>query len=443
MNQYDTYHALLARQDAMRLRRQITAPAPAPARRPPANGPHPDAYDGAADQRLITANLPLAGPSPELIDRLYDAMFEHHPYLRGLFPESMAFQRAHLEQALRHLIDHLDRPDELRAFCTRLGRDHRKLGVRPVHYEVFEASLAEALRGCAGAAWSRDLEQAWLRMLRFAVAAMVAGAEEALAEPPYWNAVVTGHRLCGPGLAVVHARTAEPYAYRAGQYAHLQTPLLPHAWRPCSFACAPRADGELEFHIRSSGTDDVLEALVAHTGVGDPLRIGPAQGAMTVDGAPDRDVLIVAAGTGWAAAKALLEELECGPRPPRTHLFLGAGTPGDLYDTPALAALEDRCPWLRVVPVLGQADGGRHGLAEAVARGGDWSAHLAYVSGPPAAVSAAVRQLSALGVPADRIRHDPVTGADSGRDTPRPHLHPHDRPAPGLAVRHAERAGRP
>nr|WP_260614921.1 globin domain-containing protein [Streptomyces sp. WAC05292] len=436
MNQYDTYHALLARQDAMRLRRQITAPAPA--RRPAAYGPHPGAYDGAADQRLITANLPLAGPSPELIDRLYDAMFEHHPYLRGLFPESMAFQRAHLEQALRHLVDHLHRPDELRAFCTRLGRDHRKLGVRPVHYEVFEASLAEALRGCAGAAWSPDLEQAWLRMLRFAVAAMVDGAEEALAEPPYWNAVVTGHRLCGPDLAVVRARTAEPYPYRAGQYAHLQTPLLPHAWRPCSLACAPRADGELEFHVRGGG-DDVLEALVAHTGVGDPLRIGPAQGAMTVDGAPDRDVLIVAAGTGWAAAKALLEELERRPRPPRTRLFLGAGTPGGLYDTPTLAAMEDRCPWLRVVPVIGRAADDHAGLAEAVARGGDWSAHLACVSGPPAMVSAAVRQLSALGVPADRIRHDPVTGADAAR--PRRYLH--DRPAAGPAGRHAERAVRP
>ncbi|MFK0259051.1 globin domain-containing protein [Streptomyces sp. NPDC090445] len=437
MNQYDNYHALLARQDAMRLRRQLMAPA----RQPAAARPHPDSYDGAADQRLITSNLPLVSPSGELIDRLYDAMFEHHPYLRGLFPDSMAFQRAHLEQALRYLIDNLHQPDALAAFCARLGRDHRKLGVRPVHYEVFEASLVEALRGYAGGGWSRELEQAWLRMLRFAVAAMVAGAEQALAEPPYWNGVVTGHRLCGPDLAVVRVRTAEPYPYRAGQYAHLQTPRLPHAWRPHSFACAPRPDGELEFHIRSDGTDDVAEALVAHTGTGDPLRIGPAQGTMTVDGAPDRDVLIVAAGTGWATAKALLEELERGPRPRRTHLFLGAGTLDDLYDTPALAGLEDRCPWLRVVPVIGEGAAGadRSSVAEAVARGGDWSGHLAYVSGPPAMVSATARQLAAMDVPSDRIRHDPVTGAGTV------HLdqYPHPGPAPTRAVRHSQGAIRP
>ncbi|MEU5806224.1 globin domain-containing protein [Streptomyces sp. NPDC047718] len=401
---YDRYHALLARQDAMRLRRQLMAPA----RQPAALGP--GSYDGAAaDQRLITLHLPLVSPSGELIDRLYDAMFEHHPYLRGLFPDSMAFQRAHLERALRYLVDHLHQPQELAAFCSRLGRDHRKLGVRPVHYEVFEASLVEALRGYAGGRWNDALEQAWLRMLRFAVAAMVAGAEQALAEPPYWNAVVTGHRLCSPDLAVLRVRTAEPYPYRAGQYAQLQTPLLPHAWRPYSLACAPRPDGELEFHVRRTGPGDVGEALVARTGTGDPLRIGPAQGTMTVDGAPDRDVLVVAADTGWATAKSLLEELARGPGPRRTHLYLGAGTLDDLYDTPALAGLEDRCPWLRVVPVIGEgaaaADSGA--VVEAVSRGGDWSGHLAYVSGPPAMVAATVERLVALDVPADRIRHDP------------------------------------
>ncbi|MFD0265318.1 globin domain-containing protein [Streptomyces sp. NPDC127106] len=437
MNQYDTYHALLARQDAMRLRRQLMAPT----RQPAAARADAGSYDGAADQRLITLNLPLVSPSGELIDRLYDAMFEHHPYLRGLFPDSMAFQRAHLEQALRYLIDHLHEPEELAAFCTRLGRDHRKLGVRPVHYEVFETALVEALRGYAGGGWSAALEQAWLRMLRFAVAAMVAGAEQALAEPPYWNAVVTGHRLCGPDLAVVHVRTAEPYPHRAGQYAHVQTPLLPHAWRPYAIACAPRPDGELEFHLHGDGTDDVGEALVAHTGVGDPLRLGPAQGTMTVDGAAERDVLVVAAGTGWATAKALLEELERAPRPRRTHLFLGAGTLDDLYDTPALAGLEDRCPWLRVVPVVGEraAAADCASLVEAVSRGGDWSGHLAYLSGPPAMVSATARRLAAAGVPSDRIRHDPVTGAGA---VPLDQCPP-SASAPGRAVRHSQGAVRP
>ncbi len=410
---HDEYHALLARQDAMRLRRRLLSPTrqPSPATPAPAAGPRAAAhsYDGSGDQRTITRYLPLVTPLGDLIAYLYDAMFERHPYLRRLFPDSLEFQRAHLEQALWYLIEHLDRPDEVAAFCARLGRGHRKLGVRPVHYEVFEAALAEALRHSAGEWWTEDLEQAWLRMVRFAVAAMVDGADEALAEPPYWNATVTGHQLRRPDLAILRVRTAEPYPYRAGQYASLQSPLLPHSWRPYTVACAPRPDGELEFHIRRSGPGGVSEALVAHTRAGDPLRLGPAQGTMTLDAGLTRDLLIVAADTGWATAKALLDELTARrPRGHRAHLFLGARGPEDLYDTAALAELEKGRPWLRVVPVIGggtrAAEGGV--VADAVARHGDWSEHLAYVSGPPAMVTATVRQLTAMSVPADRIRHE-------------------------------------
>ncbi|MEV0374058.1 globin domain-containing protein [Streptomyces sp. NPDC050636] len=415
---YDAYHALLARRDAMRLRQRLLAPArgasralpPYAARRRGAGS----SYDGAADQRVITRDLPLVTPFSALIDHLYAAMFEQHPYLRGLFPASMEFQRTHLERAFWYLIENLHRPDEVAAVCARLGRDHRKLGVLPVHYEVFEAALAEGLRRCACERWTEGLEQAWLRMLRFAVAAMVDGAESAVAEPPYWNAEVTGHELRRPDLAVLHVRTGEPYPYQAGQYARLQSPLLPHAWRPYALACAPRPGGELEFHIRRTGPGGLSQALVAHTHVGDSLRLGPPQGAMTLDDNLTRDVLIVAAGTGWATAKALLEELAARRTPGRTaRLFLGARTRDDLYDRRALARLERRCPWLRVVPVIGEdAAAPAYGrLVEAVARDGDWSGHLAYVSGPPTMVTAVVRRLADLNLPADRIRHSPALGA--------------------------------
>ncbi|WP_367320423.1 globin domain-containing protein [Streptomyces sp. HUAS ZL42] len=414
-DEFDEYHALLARQDAMRLRQQLRSPARLPSLASAAPQEAGRSYDGSADQQTIIRYLPLVTPFSDLIAHLYEAMFERHPYLRGLFPDSLEFQRAHLERAFWYLIEHLDRPDDVVAFCARLGRDHRKLGVRPVHYEVFETALAEALRRSAGERWTGDLERAWLGMLRFAVAAMVDGADEALAEPPYWNGTVTEHQLCRPDLAVLRVRTAEPYPYRAGQYANLQSPLLPHAWRPYSLARAPRPDRELEFHIRRTGSGGVSEALVSHTRVGDPLRLGPARGSMTLDDGLTRGVLIVAGGTGWATAKALLEELTVRRPPGRgVHLFLGARTLDEVYDRAALAELAKKGrPWLRVVPVLGAgtvaAEDGS--VADAVARLGDWSRHLvAYVSGPPAMVSATVRRLTAMNLPADRIRHDPVGG---------------------------------
>lgn len=305
------YHALLARHDAMRLRNRLLSPR----RSAEPDLSRPARYDGAADQRLITQYLDLVTPFGELIEHLYAEMFRRRPYLRSLFPASMDFQRAHLARIFRYLIENLHDPDEVAALFTRLGRDHRKLGVRPVHYRTFEAALRVALRRTAGSRWTDAVEAAWVRMLRFAVAAMVEGAEATLAEPPYWQATVTAHELRRPDLAVLRVRPHEPYPYRAGQYAAVESPLLPQAWRPYSLARAPRPEAELELHVRQTCEGGVSEALVTRTLVGDVLRLGPANGTMTLDDdALDRDLLLVAGGTGWAPVKALVEEL-AGRRP--------------------------------------------------------------------------------------------------------------------------------
>ncbi|MFF0437201.1 globin domain-containing protein [Streptomyces sp. NPDC004327] len=394
----DDYHALLARREAMRLRDNLLRPART-TRAPVAS------YDGAAgtaDQETITRHLAAVTPFADLIDRLYAVMFGRHPYLRQLFPDAMEFQQAHLERAFWFMIDGLDRPDELAESFARLGRDHRRLGVLPVHYEVFEASLVEALRGLAGGAWSTEAERAWVRMVRHVSAAMVDGAQRAVGEPVSWPATVTAHERRGADLAVVRVRPAEPYPYRAGQYARVESPLLPHTWRPYTPACVPGE--ELEFHVRRTAPGGVADALVAHTRVGDELRLGPAQGRTTLDEEPTRDLLVVAGGTGWATAKALLQELS-HRRPPglSAHLFLGARTAGDWYDGPGLERLTDRCPWLRVSLVFGD------GLLDAVldART-DWTGHTAYVSGPAGLVTSAVWHLGEVGIPAERVRHDPL-----------------------------------
>ncbi|MEV6977134.1 globin domain-containing protein [Kitasatospora sp. NPDC093806] len=426
------YDRLIARHHAMRLRRQILAPAPsfpdpsaAPRTAPvPVGGALGTGgagdYDGAADQRLILRSLGLVTPFADLIDHLYAFMFRRRPYLRSLFPESMEFQQAHLERMFDYLIEHLHDPGRLAATLAQLGRDHRKLGVRPVHYEAFEEALREAIRHRAGSGWSTDLEDAWVRMLRFAVRSMVAGAESALTEPPYWQAVVVGHERRRPDLAVLRVRTGEPYPYRAGQYGTVEHPLLPHTWRQYSMGCAPRADNELEFHVRRTGPGGVSEALVGRTAVGDRLRLGPPRGSLMPED-DTRDLLLVAGGTGLAPMKAIVEELvEHRPRGRRVHLFVGARARADLYDWPALAELGGRKPWLELIPVAddaapgGAGPGGPGGpggrLAEAVSRAGDWSQHLACVSGPAGLVDEVRTRLVAGGLPSGRIHHDPVLG---------------------------------
>ncbi|MBD0695313.1 globin domain-containing protein [Streptomyces sp. CBMA123] len=408
------YDRLIARHHAMRLRRQLLTPAT-----PSGPGPGPGAgagadvgggerygggegHDGAADQWLIRRELEAVAPLSELIDHLYTVMFRRRPYLRPLFPASMEFQRAHLERIFHHLIDHLHQPAELARMLRQLGRDHRKLGVRPVHYEAFEEALCAALRHRAGERWAEELEAAWVRMLRFAVGAMVAGADSALTEPPYWHAVVTGHQRRRPDLAVLRVRTGEPYPYRAGQYGTVEHPALPHTWRQYSMGCAPRGDNELELHVRRTGPGGVSAALVERTAVGDRLRLGPPRGSLLPDG-DARDLLLVAGGTGLAPMKAIVEQ-QALHRPPgrRVHLFVGARDRTDLYDWQALAELGLHKPWLSLTPVTS----GR--LADTVAAAGDWREHLACVSGPSGMVASVSSQLLSAGLPLDRVRFDRV-----------------------------------
>ncbi|MEV6330651.1 globin domain-containing protein [Streptomyces sp. NPDC051909] len=422
----DDYHALVARHEAMRLRNRLLSPASAASAArstEPGARSAPGTYDaaaGGADQALILRHLAAITPFGELIDRLYESMFGRHPYLRRLFPDSMEFQRSHLERAFWHMIDHLDRPAELAADFARLGREHRRLGVLPVHYEVFEASLVEALRWSAGNAWSTEAEAAWVRMLRHVSGAMVAGANDALGEPVAWNATVTGHDRIGPDLALLRIRPAEPYPYRAGQHARVETPLLPHTWRPYTPACVP--GDELEFHVRRTAPGGVSDALVAHTGVGDVLRLGPPQGTATLDEELTDDIVIVAGGTGWAHAKALLDELSRRrPAGLTARLFLGARVgardAGGFYDEAALERLEARCPWLGVTRVadasggLAAGDERRGALLDAVLGSRtDWSRsrQLVYVSGPTGLVAATAWHLTEAGLPPERLRHDPM-----------------------------------
>ncbi|GHF59647.1 oxidoreductase [Streptomyces mashuensis] len=420
----EEYYALLARHDAMRLRRRLLAPDRAPAPRTPAlpgagrpDGTPKQRYD-RDDQALIARRLHLVTPFDGLIGHLYEVMFRRWPYLRSLFPESMEFQRRHLAHIFRYLIEAPDSPEAMAATFTRLGRDHRKLGVRPVHYETFEVSLCQALRACAGPEWTPELEQAWTRMLRFAVDLMVAGAEAALTEPPAWEGEVVEHERRAGDLAVLRVRTHEAYPYRAGQFGAVSSPLLPHAWRQYSIACAPRADQVLEFHVRRTGPGGVSEALVDRTRVGDVLRLGPPAGALTLDGDLTHDLLLVAGGTGLAPVKALLEDLAArrqGHR--RVDLYVGARSPADLYEARWLADLESRRPWLRVVPVFSREPGPAGTpvgtVADALREQDDWSERLAYVSGPPRMVAATVARLTALGLPADHIRHDPVRATET------------------------------
>jgi NAD(P)H-flavin reductase/hemoglobin-like flavoprotein len=363
---------------------------------------------------LIRSSFALVAPRAEELSRhFYATLFSRAPATRDLFPVNMEVQRSRLLRALVHVVQMVDRPDELVPFLEQLGRDHRKFGVLAEHYDAVGAALVGAIEEFAGPAWTPRVAHAWTSAYGVVAGAMRA-ATEAERGPATWLGRVVQHRRVGWDLAVIAVQTGEPVPYRAGQYLSVETPQRPRLWRYLSPANAPRDDGRLEFHVRAVPGGWVSRAIVAHARVGDAWRIGPPMGRMQVDRTSGRELLMIAGGTGTAPIRALLEDLARGGGQPRTQVFVGGRTWDDLYDFATLRRLSYDCPWLDVIPVVERDDTGEGGaelgtLADVVTRYGAWADHDVTVSGSPAMIRATVSRMLVAGTPLDRITYDPFT----------------------------------
>ncbi|MET8993986.1 globin domain-containing protein [Amycolatopsis sp. Hca4] len=342
----------------------------------------------------------------------YGMLFTLAPTTRDFFPINMEIQRGRLVRALVHIVQMVDRPDDLAPFLRQLGRDHRKFGVVPRHYEAVGTALLASLKNHLGPAWTPEVERAWAEAFTIAARAMQDAAASDT-NPPSWSATVVEHRRLTWDLALVRLVPDQPVPYHPGQYVSVEVPQRPRLWRYLSPANAPREDGGIEFHVRAIDGGWVSRAIVSHTQPGDVWRLGPPLGRMTVDREASRGVLMVAGGTGVAPLRAILDHLALWGENPKTHLFYGGPAREDLYDLEELRALAATNPWLTITPVV-ERGGGIPGfeqgtLAEAVTRYGSWPGHDILVSGSPAMIRATVSRMLVAGSALDQIQYDPFT----------------------------------
>jgi NAD(P)H-flavin reductase len=353
----------------------------------------------------------VAHRADELGSLFYGWLFRIAPETRDLFPVTMELQRTRLLRALVHVVQMVDRPDELSIFLRQLGRDHRKFGVVGEHYDKVGEALLGALRETAGpAVWTPAVNEAWQGAYAIVAQAM-RDAADAERGPAVWMARVMEHRRISQDLAVVRVQTSQPVPYLAGQYVSVETPQRPRMWRSMSPANAPGPDCVLEFHVRTVPGGWVSRAIVSHARVGDVWRIGPPMGQMTLDPRGQSDLLMIAGGTGLAPARAIIEQLVIEGTDRKVALFVGARTWPDLYDIDALRRQAQENPWLTVVPVV-EDDGRPYGaetgtLAEVVARYGAWADREITISGSPPMVRATVGALLDAGTPFRNIHYDP------------------------------------
>ncbi|MFF3017775.1 globin domain-containing protein [Streptomyces sp. NPDC057939] len=368
----------------------------------------------------------------------YSHLFWHNPGIRELFPtasEDMERQRDRLFAALTHVISRLE-DETLVPYLQDLGRDHRKFLVGPEHYAAVGASLLAALAETSGEAWSPATEKAWAEAYQVIADVMTAGAA-ADDSPPWWDAEIVRHLQYGEDIAVLTLRPHAPLPHLPGQYVSVSSARVPTTWRTYSLGNAPRADGTVDLHVSRVEGGRLSTALVREVRPGERLRLG-APGGSSILRRADRPITLIAAGTGWAPVRAMLEDLVERPPDHDVRLFVVARDAAHLYDRPLIDAYAASLSWLAVTYITPAP--GRHRnqatdrLATALSNRGMWREQDVHLSGPPQFVDETVQLLEGLGARPDRLFHDavPPVGAAPNRPTgfgewflnrPAPHWH--------------------
>jgi NAD(P)H-flavin reductase/hemoglobin-like flavoprotein len=347
----------------------------------------------------------------------YGQLFAMDQEIAAMFPAALDGQRRRFFYALHRIAAGQDNPAGLVPYLERLGREHRKDGIRDKHFAVFRRALLATMRQFGGSAWTDKAEAAWVAAYDHAARVMLRAASSEPG-PAWWICTVVRTEPRTPGIAVLTLEPDQPLRFLPGQHVSVQTLHWPRLWRTYSIANAPRQDGKITLHVRAAEGGMVSHALVHHVRAGDPLVLGAPEGPMIADTSSRRDVLCLAGGTGLAPIKAIVEAIIATPfhgtgRRREIALYVGARCHRDLYDLAMLRDMELAYPWLQVLPAV-SAEPASAGVVRDVLPGtipqlaakASWPGRDIYISGPDEMIRKTVRVLKDLGAPDERIHFD-------------------------------------
>ncbi len=205
--------------------------------------------------------------------------------------------------------------------------------------------------------------------------------------------------------------------YRAGQY--IEILLRDGARRSYSMANAPHNLGEppaLELHLRHLPGGVFTDTVFTQMKEREILRIEGPFGSFFLREESNKPIVLLAAGTGFAPIKALIEHMQLKNITRPAVLYWGCRRHADLYQHDWAMAAAAAMPNLRYVPVLSEAGDaewpGRIGLVHraVMADMPDLSGHQVYACGAPAMIDAAHRDFVTMcGLPDDEFYADAFT----------------------------------
>jgi len=214
---------------------------------------------------------------------------------------------------------------------------------------------------------------------------------------------------------------AERFQFLAGQY--LEFLLKDGQRRAYSIANAPEQEGPLELHIRHLPgglfTDFVFGAVAPALKEKDILRFEGPLGVFFLREDSKKPIIFVAAGTGFAPIKSIIEQMQAKKIDRPIHLYWGGRRPSDLYLDDLCKAWEKDIADFKYIPVISDAlaeDGwqGRTGFVHQAAMTdhpnmGDFQV---YACGAPVMVNAARNDFSSkCHLPEEEFFADSFTSA--------------------------------
>lgn len=225
---------------------------------------------------------------------------------------------------------------------------------------------------------------------------------------------VTDKTVLAPNVMRIRLRlpAAQRLQFLAGQY--VDALLVGGKRRAFSIASAPSEEDEIELHIRHIDGGDFTGWVFSDLKLRDILRFeGPLGTFFVRHDQPERPMIMVGGGTGFAPLKSMIEDLLEHDDRRSIEIYWGARTAAELYldELPrAWAKKHDHIRYRAAVSEAGVQTGDRtfRGLVhQAVLEDHpDLSGHDVYMSGPPAMIEAGKRAFERAGVPEDRLFYD-------------------------------------
>ena len=203
---------------------------------------------------------------------------------------------------------------------------------------------------------------------------------------------------------------AQRLQFLAGQYVEI---LLPGGKRRAfSIASPPLLEDEIELHIRHVDGGDFTGWVFDELKEKDILRLEGPQGTFFVrHDQPERPLILMGGGTGFAPLKSMIEDLLAHENRRPIHLFWGARNSAELYQESLPLSWQEQHSHIKYDRALSEADAEESAFSgfvhEAVLdKYPDLSGHDVYMSGPPAMIDTARAAFLQHGLPESQLYYD-------------------------------------